>query len=58
MDTSNITALTEFIETLVGEVPPELEGLFYIICIIVLLFVIDLFFMLLSSIFEVGKWKR
>lgn len=58
MDTSGIQALTEFITTLVGEIPPELEGLFYIICVIVLLYVIDLFFMLLSSIFEVGKWKR
>lgn len=58
MDTSVITSLTEFFNTIVGDIPPELDGLFYIICIIVLLFVIDLFFMFLWSIFEVFKWKR
>lgn len=58
MDTTMITSLTEFFTTLIGEVPPELEGLFYILCVIVLLFIINMFFNLLFVVFGVTKWRH
>lgn len=58
MDTTMITSLTEFFTTLIGDIPPEMEGLFYIICVIVLLFIINMFFNLLFVVFGVTKWRH
>lgn len=51
------TTLIQLFTSFVGEIPPELESLVYIFMILVLLFVIDAFFMVLSSVFGVSKWK-
>lgn len=52
------TSLIVFLENIVGTVPSEFESLIYVICIIVLLYIIDGFFSVLTSIFGVSKWKR
>lgn len=46
-----------FFTNIIGEIPPEFEGLIYVFAIFVLLFVIDSFFILLSALFGVTKWK-
>ena len=48
--------LTNLFVSLLGEVPPEFEGLIYVFMVFVLLYVIDAFFVLLSTIFGVTKW--
>lgn len=50
------TTLIEFITSLLGEVPPEFEGLIYVFELFVLLFVLDSFFSLLTGVF--GLWKQ
>lgn len=49
------TLITLF-TNLVGEVPPEFEGLIYVFGIFIVLYCIDQFFVLLSTIFGVTKW--
>lgn len=49
--------LISFFNDLVGEIPPEFEGLIYVFAIFVLLFVIDQFFTLLATLFGVTKWQ-
>lgn len=49
--------LIGFFTDLLGEVPPEFEGLIYVFALFVLLYVIDQFFTLLSTIFGVTKWQ-
>lgn len=51
------TTLISFFTDLLGEVPPEFEGLIYVFALFVLLYVIDQFFTLLSTIFGVTKWN-
>lgn len=58
MEPTLITSLTDMFVSLLGEIPTELEPLFYIICVIVLLFVLKSFFDLLWVIFGVFKWKH
>lgn len=58
MEPEVITNLTTLFTTLIGECPPELEGLFYIIMVITLLFVVYMFFNMLWVLFGVFKWKR
>ena len=50
------TTLISFFTDLLGEIPPEFEGLIYVFALFVLLYVIDQFFILLSTIFGVTKW--
>lgn len=52
------TALIDFLVSIVGEIPPEFESLVYVIGIIVLLYVVDQFFSVLTSIFGVSKWRK
>lgn len=52
------TALIDFLTSIVGEIPPELESLVYVICVVVLLYIVDQFFSVLSAIFGVSKWMR
>lgn len=51
------TTLINFIVQMVGEVPPEFEGLIYVIAVFILLYIIDSFFVLLTSLLGVTKWK-
>lgn len=50
--------ILQFITDMVGEVPPELESLVYILGVVILLFVIRCFFDLITSVFGVTKWTR
>lgn len=50
------TALIDFFTSILGEIPPEFEGLIYVFGVFVILYVIDGFFMLLAGIF--GVWKQ
>lgn len=52
------TSLIDFFTSVVGTVPPELEGLVYVFGIFVVLYVVDQFFSVLTAIFGVSKWKR
>lgn len=49
--------LITFFESVVGEIPPEFDGLIYVFGILVLLFVIDGFFTVFSALFKVTQWK-
>lgn len=49
--------LIGFFNNVVGEVPPEFEGLIYVFGLFIVLYIIDQFFTLLSSLFGVTKWK-
>lgn len=49
--------LIGFFTSVIGEVPPEFEGLIYVFGLFVVLYIIDQFFTLLSSLFGVTKWK-
>lgn len=51
------TTLITFFESFIGDIPSEMESLIYVFGIFVLLFVIDQFFTLLSTLFGVTKWK-
>lgn len=51
------TTLITFFESFIGDIPAEMESLIYVFGIFVLLFVIDQFFTLLSTLFGVTKWK-
>lgn len=51
------TTLISFFQTIIGEIPPEFESIIYVFGIFVLLYIIDSFFMVLSSLFGVTKWK-
>lgn len=48
--------LINMFTSLLGEIPPEFEGLIYVFAVFVLLYCIDQFFVLLSTIFGVTKW--
>lgn len=52
------TALVQFFVDLVGEIPPEFEGLIYVFALFVLLFVICEFFTMLSTLLGVTKWNK
>lgn len=51
------TTLITFFTDLIGEIPPEFEGLVYVFGIFVVLYVIDQFFTLLATVFGVTKWR-
>lgn len=48
----------DFFTNFIGDVPPELEGLVYVIACIFLFYAVDAFFILFRSIFEVRGWTR
>lgn len=52
-----LVTLYDFITSLVGEVPAELEGLVYVILVLVFFYILYLFFQLLFILFGVTKWK-
>lgn len=51
------TTLISFLTSLVGEIPPEMESVVYVFAIFILLYIIDSFFVLLTSLFGVTKWR-
>lgn len=53
-----LTTLTDFFTNLLGSVPPEFEGMFYLFCVMFLFYVTDLFFHLLRSVFEIARLRR
>lgn len=55
MDTQTLIG---FFESIIGEIPAELESLVYVLLLIVVLYVVDQFFTMLSAIFGVTKWQR
>lgn len=52
-----LTSLYDFVVNTVGEIPPELESLVYVLLLLVFFFVLYLFFQLLFIVFGVTKWK-
>lgn len=52
-----LTTLYDFITSIIGTVPPELESLVYVILLLVFLYIIYLFFQLLFVVFGVSKWR-
>lgn len=51
------TSLIELFTSILGEIPPEFDGLVYVFFVFVILYVIDQFFTLLSTVFGVTKWR-
>ena len=49
--------IINFLTEIVGEVPPEFEGLIYVFGVFIVLYIIDQFFTLLSTLFGVTKWQ-
>ena len=50
--------IINFFESFIGEIPPEMETLFYIFALLVVIFIIDSFFIMLSAFFKGGLWHK
>lgn len=52
-----VLTLYDFITSIVGDVPAELESLVYLLLCLVFFYVLYLFFQLLFIVFGVSKWN-
>lgn len=53
-----LISLTSLFNDVLGEIPPEFEGLVYIFSLLVLLFVIKQFFGFFGSIFGISHFDK
>lgn len=52
-----VITLYDFLTSIVGTVPAELESMVYILLVLVFFYLIYLFFQLLFIVFGVSKWR-
>lgn len=51
-EAETLTTLTTLFTDLLGDIPPEFESLVYVFFVFILIYILDMFFHLLFSIFK------